>query len=165
MWRSFLKINGEFNKQIMTNYNGFYITIAERLHELYHRSKIIIHKPNMFYFAEFDNIKQLETFAKMLGFSYQLEESTQSNTLGLLQKFSINRNINDNLDGGFRNMEQIPDNAKPFKALSNGSIVTCYYINDGETITIYRPNPNSKEVYLPLELTEHIKHNKTYGCY
>lgn len=44
-------------------------------------------------------------------------------------------------------------------------IVDCYFLNDGETIHIYRPNPNAKEVYKPLSLKDHINFVKNnYLC-
>ena len=64
----------------------------------------------------------------------------------------------------FWKIEDLPEGIKPIKALSNGSIVTCYYKTDKEAV-IYRPNPNAKEVYDPLETAEHIAHKKIYGTY
>ena len=55
--------------------------------------------------------------------------------------------------------------AKPIKALSNGSIVDCYFINDGERVKFYRCNPNAKNFYHPLPLAEHIKYQQEFGSY
>ena len=55
--------------------------------------------------------------------------------------------------------------AKPIKALSNGSIVDCYFINDGERVRFYRCNPNAKDFYKPLTTEEHIKYQKEFGTY
>ncbi len=77
----------------------------------------------------------------------------------------MSHNIVAEVGGGFWSLEDIPKNAKPIKALSNGSLVTCYFINDGKTITFYRPNPNAKTLYIPTEINEHINHQKEYGCY
>lgn len=65
----------------------------------------------------------------------------------------------------FATVEQLPEGAKPIKALSNGSIVTCYFINDGKTIWIYRPNPNAHDVYKPMDLSDHLAHRRIYGSY
>ena len=43
--------------------------------------------------------------------------------------------------------------------------MTIENLNDGEIIRIYRPNPNYKEVYQPLPLTQHIAHIKLHGTY
>lgn len=55
--------------------------------------------------------------------------------------------------------------AKPIKALSNGSIVDCYYINNGKDVKFYRCNPNAKKFYKPLPLDEHIAYQKKYGSF
>lgn len=55
--------------------------------------------------------------------------------------------------------------SKKIKALSNGSIVDCLVVNDGETIRIYRCNPNAKKFYDPMSLDEHIKHERIHGVY
>lgn len=57
------------------------------------------------------------------------------------------------------------EEAKPIKALSNGSIVDCYYVNDGKDVKFYRCNPNAKKFYKPLSLEEHIAYQKQYGIY
>ena len=143
----------------------YFITTVEEVNE-HHRSNIIIHNP-MYYFAEFYSMDQLQFFADMLGFTFELVE-TKDNFLGKENKwcmYSISHKINDVCGGGFWKLSDLPKGVKPFKALSNGSIVTCYFLNDGEEITIYRPNPNAKEVYKPLEIKEHIAHRNIYGTY
>jgi hypothetical protein len=144
------------------HYDENMLTSVEKLDEQYHRSKFIIHK-GMFYFAEFDNEKQLKFFAEMLGFTYELVAEEKSDRFGTWRQYKLSHKINDPGWGGFWKREDVPKEAKPFKALSNGSIVTCYFLNDGETINIYRPNPNAKDVYNPLNLQEHLAHRKIYG--
>ncbi len=140
-----------------------YITIVERTESAYHRSKIILHD-GMYYFAEFANLDQLNQFAATLGFSYELRETRETERFGKYEVYNISHKI-DNGWHGFFSLDELPENTKPFKALSNGSNVTCYFANDGKTITIYRPNPNSKEVYKPLSHNEHIAHKRIYGTY
>lgn len=140
-----------------------FISIVEQTDSRLHRSKIIIHKADGFYFAEFSTMEQLELFAQTLGFTYTLREERKNAQCGLWQLFDIDRRINDSCAGGFWKLSDLPKGARPFKALSNGSIVTCYFTNDGETITMYRPNPNAKEVYKPLPIELHIAHQKIYG--
>lgn len=55
--------------------------------------------------------------------------------------------------------------AKPIKALSNGSIVDCYFINDGKRVKFYRCNPNAKDFYKPMSLEEHIMYQREHGTY
>lgn len=55
--------------------------------------------------------------------------------------------------------------AKKIKALSNGSIVDCLFVNDGKRVKFYRCNPNAKDFYKPLSLEKHIKFQQTNGVY
>jgi hypothetical protein len=50
----------------------------------------------------------------------------------------------------FWKLEELPEGCKPLEDRSNGSKVRCFAHNDGETLTIYRPNPNAKDVYIPM---------------
>lgn len=143
----------------MTNY----ITVVEKTSEQI-RSRVIIYN-GFYHFAEMDTMQQLERFSQMLGFTYTLEEVSHSEKHGKCRRYSISHAIADKCGGGFWKLSDIPANAKTFKALSNGSIVDCYFLNDGETIHIYRPNPNAKEVYKPLSLEDHINFVKNnYLC-
>ena len=58
----------------------------------------------------------------------------------------------------FWKMEEIPENAVKYTDLSNGSLVDCYYTNEDNIYTVYRPNSNAKEVYKPMELKQHIEY-------
>ena len=56
-------------------------------------------------------------------------------------------------------MEQLKEQSsnKPLKKLkgySNGSLVDCYISIDEDRVTVYRPNPNAKEVYNRMEIKE-----------
>lgn len=139
-----------------------YITIAQNVTED-HRYKIILHK-NQWYFGEFDSIDQLNFFAKTVGFKIRYVDMVKyRGATGMVARFTLDRQFVE--EGYFWNLNQIPDGAKPIKAHCNGSIVTCYYLNDGKNIHWYRPNPNAKNVYKPLNIEEHIKHNRIYGSY
>lgn len=118
----------------------------------------------MFNIASFENIEQFEFYQKTLGFKIKLFEIINENTEKEVKIYTTNYKI---IDGYFWKLEELPKRAKPIKALSNGSIVTCYYCKDYKTntITIYRPNPNAKEIYKPLKLEEHIAHKKIYGIF
>lgn len=143
--------------------NKSYISTLDKIDEKYHRSHVILHKDCQWHLGDFDNMEQLQFLADTLGFEFELVEEKPWTTGGTYRKYSMNHKIDSN--GGFWKREDVPAEAKPIKALSNGSIVTCYFTNDGETIRIYRPNPNAKEVYKPLSTELHIAHVKTYGCY
>jgi|SRR5699024_4090127 len=58
--------------------------------------------------------------------------------------------------------EELPDGAVAYKDFSNGELCTCYYLNDGTTHHVYRPNPNS-HAYDPMPLRERIDYLKEWG--
>jgi len=128
-------------------------------------AKVVIHRNCEWYFGRFHDMKQLQKLAELLGFSYELEEEKQTPNNGKFRRYKMSHEIDSPCGGGFWKLSDLPEGVKPFKALSNGSIVTCYFLNDGKTIHIYRPNPNAKEVYKPLGTEEHIKHCREYGTY
>lgn len=136
-----------------------YMSTVERTNEQYHRSHIIIHI-DTWHFFECDTKDQLDYMGKTLGFTYKLTEESESVYFGVYRRYDLDREFRDT---GFNHLEDLPKEAKPIKALSNGSIVTCYYTNDGETVTLYRPNPNYKDIYKPLPIDQHIAHSRIYG--
>ena len=136
-----------------------YMSTVERTDGQYHRSHIIIHIDN-FYFFECETKEQLDYMARTLGFAYELTEERESVHFGVYRRYDLDREFRN---GGFSHLEELPEGVKPIKALSNGSIVTCYYHNDGETVTLYRPNPNYKDIYKPLPIDQHIAHVRIYG--
>ena len=143
-----------------------YISTLDKIDEQYHRSHVILHRDSQWHFGDFDNMEQLQVLADTLGFTFELvEECAWFNGNGTYRKYSMSHKLDSSFSGGFWKREDVPADAKPIKALSNGSIVTCYFTNDGETIRIYRPNPNAKDVYKPLSTELHIAHVKIYGCY
>lgn len=150
--------------------NTCYLTIVDIPVSDCHRSKIIIHRQNGYYFAEFDTVEQLDFFAQTLGFTYEQYDERVSNPgdryyYGVMRFYQLSHSINFPSYGGFWKLSELPNGVKPIKALSNGSIVTCYHFNDGRTIHFFRPNPNAKDIYAPLSIEEHIQHQKTYGIY
>lgn len=152
----------------MINYKDDYISYCETTDSEYHRSHWIIHRGgSMFYRAEFNSQEQLDFFAKTLGFTYELvEERTWHNTNYIYREYKMNKNIVEPFGyGGFWKLEDLSNDVKPIKASSNGSIVTCYYRTLEDKIEFFRPNPNAKEVYKPLDVDLHIAHRKIYGSY
>lgn len=145
--------------------NTCYISTLDKIDKQYHRSHVILHRDYQWHFGDFDNMEQLQFLADTLGFTYNLEDEKAWFNGGTYRKYSMSHAIDSPCNGGFWKREDVPAEAKPIKALSNGSIVTCYFTNDGKTIRMYRPNPNAKEVYSPLPINQHIAHCKTYGTY
>lgn len=173
-----------------------YISTIEKTDEQYHRNHVIIHRDWQWHFASLETMDQLDFLAKTLGFTYELrEEKKWRGKDNVYREYSMSHNLVSPCDGGFWKLSDLPNNAKPIKALSNASIVTCYFTNDGETIRMYRPNPNATEenknryrtideyenavknriyypnslefdaVYKPLPIDQHIAHCKIYGTY
>lgn len=139
--------------------NNCYMSTVKKTSDKYHRSHIIIHRDSWIFF-ECDTIDQLDYMSKTLGFNYTMTEERESEDFGVYRRYKLDRRFRD---AGFCRTEELPKDARPIKALSNGSIVTCYYTNDGETVTIYRPNPNYKDIYKPLPIDQHISHTRIYG--
>ena len=128
-------------------------------------AKVVLHLNWQWYFGRFSSLEQLDVLAKLLGFTYKLEEEKKTKNNGIYKTYSMSHELDNPLVGGLWKISELPEGAKPFKALSNGLIVTCYYLNDGKTIHIYRPNPNAKNNYEPLNLKDHIAYQKAHGCY
>lgn len=125
-------------------------------------------KSPLWNFASLDDKEQLDTLAKTLGFTYKLVEEKPDGRLpgkGVIRFYELDKTIVNETSGGFWSLDDVPEGYKPITALSNGSLVTCYFYNDGEVIHFMRPNPNAKDVYKPLDIVEHIKHIKQYGTY
>ena len=135
-----------------------YMTTVERT-TTHHKYPVIIHR-DQWYFYSCDTMRQLDRLVNILGFSYRLSMETKSPNTGIFRRYDLDREFRDK---EFNSREQIPTDAKPIKALSNGSIVKCYFTNDGETITLYRPNPNCKDIYDPLPLDQNIAYTRLYG--
>ena len=142
-----------------------YITTIEKVDSENHRSPIIIHDSWEWYFAEFNNWEQLQAFLDFAGLEIKLEEEKPYSKpeCGIWRKYSVNRKLDDSHNGGFWKLSDLPEGVKKIKGYSNGSIVDCYVLNDGEPLHVYRPNPNAKEVYKPLSIEEHIKYKRDHG--
>lgn len=110
------------------------------------------------HFASFENKKQVKKFFKTFGIKKVKRLVRQKN----YKSWAINKNITEY---SFIGKYQLPPQAKKIKALSNGAIVDCYYTTTENTIEFYRPNPNAKNVYLPLPIEESIKYHKENGTF
>jgi hypothetical protein len=168
------------------NLCGCYMThiTGENLERLprNHRSKVILHN-GIWYFAEYSSLEQLRDFAEGVGFSWKFHHAEQMECKQVGQSweecepytieyytlshdFDVDAFCHDTQWGkcqGFWSLDELPSGVVPFIGLSNGSLVTCYAANDGEKISLYRPNPNAKEVYKPMTTAEHIAYVRKHG--
>lgn len=139
------------------------VTFAERTSS-HHRSHIIINRADAnFYLAEFDNVEQFDFFLETLGVTYEPATWWESPTLGIVREYLLSHVLRDG--GYFKGRDELPVGSKPIKALSNGYLVTCYFFNDGRNVTLFRPNPNARNVYHPMTLEQQINHRAVYGSY
>lgn len=151
------------------DYSKPYVTIASHICDR-HRYKVIIHR-GMYYFAEFPSIEAFKLFAHTIGFDYTFDHMDSCDNHLFISYFTVNRNFVEGKPHKwagwdfeyFWSKDELPSGCKPILGFSNGSLVTCYFTNDGETVTIFRPNPNATEVYHPLPLDEHITYMQTVG--
>ena len=107
-------------------------------------------------YTAFRTDKGLNDFIKRTGVNFIKQNEVMTADHGKVQSFiAENIEIQEKL---FWKMEDIPENAVKYTDLSNGSLVDCYYTNESNVYTQYRPNCNAKEVYKPMELKQHIEY-------
>ena len=113
-------------------------------------------------YVAFRQYKSLRRFMDIYGLC--IDKSTvqthdyRSHGRGRIMTFAfMPRNIRDVY---FWDYSELPNGAFPFVGLENGSYVTLFAHNTADGVTIYRPNPNAKSVYLPLD---YVKCQKQFG--
>lgn len=114
---------------------------------------------NFWHFASFDNLKQVEKFFK----KFNIKKTKKITDTPDFKSWNINKSFKNAIS--FWCLKQVPNNATPIKALSNGSIVDCYYTIRNNVVVFYRPNPNAKAVYKPLTIAKHLYYYKNHGTY
>lgn len=147
-----------------------FVTFLEfpRLSETYnrydgYRHSYVLHKDNMFHLGRFPSMDKLKEFLDFAGL--ELGEVTEDRDTGLCGQYKSWNIDYDVMDVHFDDVKILPQGAKSFRGLSNGSLVTCYLYNDTENkiLNIYRPNPNNKEIYDPMTTEEHIEFCRING--
>ena len=107
-------------------------------------------------YTAFRTDKGLNDFIKRTGIDFVKQNEVMTADHGKVQWFvAENIAIQEKL---FWKMEEIPENAVKHTDLSNGSLVDCYYTNENNVYTQYRPNCNAKEVYKPMWLKQHLEY-------
>lgn len=113
---------------------------------------VILHN-GQWHFGRFPSMEKLKEFMDFAGLELgELTEEKSMGRCGMFRSWRVDGMIEEH---GFGDINVIPENAKPFTGLSNGSLVTCYLLKDSDILKIYRPNPNYKDVYKPLSISEH----------
>lgn len=102
-------------------------------------SAVVVMRNWNYIHREFKTIHEFKDWADYIGLTYHKDDGG---------RYFTDQFIKDAL---FWSMDEIPDGSKPIEGWSNGRKVRCFYHKDGDTITYYRPNPNAKEVYVPME--------------
>jgi len=112
----------------------------------------------LFHAASFKgNTESFDIFVKRLGLT--LLPATFQHGPGA-DFYNVKENFAEAL---FWKKSEVPANAHPILGHSNGSLVKCYWKRVGDTIEVYRPNPNAKEVFKPLPLKLHILIGRNNG--
>ncbi len=126
-----------------------------------YRNPVILHASWNRHLGRFPSMEKLDEFLKFAGIKMgALVEEQRRGKAGMYRQWTVETLLDD---CGFMSLRELPDDAKPFTGLSNGSLVTCYLWNDGETLHIRRPNPNIESIYKPLSTEEHIAYCRENG--
>lgn len=125
-----------------------------------HDAKVILHKDHMQFFARYGCIKELKALADLMGFTFTLDEEASKPGY---RHYLLSHQLTEGK--GFWRLSDLPEGAKPFIAHENGSLCTCYFLrnDDEKEIVIFRPNPNSKEVYDAFSFEEQIRYKRLHG--
>lgn len=111
-------------------------------------------------YSAYKTDKGFQFFLESRNLKLNLVDEFYNEKSGTVKLFDIIGEIHEN---SFWHIEEIPVDAIPYKDLSNGKIVTCYYKHIENGSIIYRPNPNAKDVYKPLPIDEQIKYQEING--
>lgn len=121
---------------------------------------------SFFHLASFNCLAGLREFIKKFGLHLEYIETIDTDKLpeeyrvGKSKRYKVKERFHDEIY--FWDIKSVPSGAHATKLLSNGSIVTGYWIRKDNTIHIYRPNPNAKEVYKPMmSIDEEIEFQQT----
>ncbi|MEC2463522.1 hypothetical protein P9X10_01225 [Bacillus cereus] len=138
----------------MQGARNIYVTEVDKPDPRFPRSKFVVHyMGTTFQMNDFNTRSQLDAWAKLLGVTLVHIDTNSSG----VTTYRIDQLIREVL---FWYPQELPQGVKRHKGVSNGDIVDCYvYVQQGVT-TIFRPNPNAKEIYKPLTIDERIAYSK-----
>lgn len=104
-------------------------------------------------FRTFDAFKK---YAHYLGVTYEYWDDSEA-----VKRYRLSHDIKEMKS--FWHLHELPEGVKPIKAMSNGSMVTCYFRTLEHDVEFYRPNPNAKEVYDVMPWEEALKVKREQG--
>lgn len=103
-------------------------------------------------FVSFEAFKK---YADYLGVTYELNYDRED-----FARYHLSHDFDEKY---FWKMEELPEGVKPVYAMCNGSMVQCYFRTMEHDVEFYRPNPNAKNVYIPLSFEEMQRVKKENG--
>lgn len=118
---------------------------------------IIVHNGWQWHFSRAKDKEQLNKLCETLGIKYELLKEEEN-----FKEFTTNTVYQSEY---FVDIENLPKNAQKIKGLSNGSIVDCYFTNEKDILTVYRPNPNCKDIYKPMNIEEYIEYQRNNAVF
>ena len=149
----------------MGGFRSIIITEVEKPVRL-HDTKFTVHQ-GTWHLNNFNTREALERWCKLTGIELEEVEVAGDERLhrtmpecGWVKTYFPKQQF---ADKEFSDINQIPKNAVKCKGLATGSIVDCYVLVDGDKTTIYRPNPNSVELYKPMNIKEHANFVRDNG--
>lgn len=110
-----------------------------------------------FHMASFDTIEQFANFCQK--FKILLKPRYESDSV---EVFETNKTIDDG-HIPFWKLSELPKGAKKHLLYSNGSVVVGYYKNTKNKLLFYRPNPNAKDIYKPVNDKQRQAHRAKFG--
>lgn len=121
---------------------------------------VILHKNHSWHLGRFPSMEKAKEFMDFAGLQLgELVEEKPMGKCGMYRQWAVESEV---VEHGFSSLSDIPEGAKEFIGLSNGSLVPCYLLNDGN-LHIYRPNPNVKEIYRTMDIDEEIAYRRENG--
>ena len=147
-----------------------YLSVSENIDPKYHRSLYILHDGFQWYHADTNSKEQMNDLLDFFECEItEKEDRGRVGDAGNIVLYGLSKDIISKNGGGFWNMSQLMEDikgrrVKSFIGLSNGSLVTCYacFDDDNNTVEIFRPNPNAKDVYFKMPFDVELKYRKEH---
>ena len=134
-------------------YNNLYLEVSEKPRGInYH---YIITSGATSHTA-FKTEQGYKNYLERTGLTPEFQQTVNSREHGKVDCYKLHGQYNEKY---FRSMEEIPQNAKRYVGVSNGSYVDCYHADVDGVRTMFLPNSNEKEVYKPKDYHTYSKLN------